>query len=522
MQPFRRLSNPLQHCRTQHVLIARRGVYAASGALLVLLLLLAFPFVTAARSSAGVSAAPAQQNDRSIPVFALPGRLTAAPNQPFDTYLVINDGREFGLVGQTPAIEAQIIQYREMGPEQQVKVWGTLYPDGRMDSVPEIVVSSITLDGAGTPTPTPTPMPAAPYIIVTSYGLNVRSGPDVGYPRVGVLAQGDSCLITGRNARTTWWRVRCPDGLTGWLSGYFVVTHGDTSDVPVIDVPRPPIPTPTPPPQPPTSYTNWRAAFYTNRNLSGSPALVQDVPAVDFNWGSGSPAPTIPPDNFSLRLERTMSFPTGVYEFSVTVDDGVRVYIDNQLIIDSWIEHSARRLTAQRLLSGSHLLRIEYFEAYGVAQLQFNYDVVRTSSDWQVSYYNNPDLRGNPVLTRSEPRGNYPIDQNWGSSSPAPGVVNADNWSGHWVGPFTFEGGDYVFTATVDDGVRVYIDGILVIDAWYDGYKQVSNTFYGIGRGQHEIRVEYYERFGGAALRVRWYRTNTTDEGGGWGRPRDE
>jgi hypothetical protein len=126
-------------------------------------------------------------------------------------------------------------------------------------------------------------------------------------------------------------------------------------------------------------------------------------------------------------------------------------------------------------------------------------------------------------LTRGEPRGNYPIDYNWGTGSPAPGIVNADLFSGRWVGTFNFEAGDYIFAANVDDGVRVYIDGHRIVDAWSDGYKEVSNRFNGIGNGNHEIRVEYYERYGGAALRVWWYRTNTSGGGGGGGgRPRDE
>lgn len=501
----------------------RGGVYALGSILVALSLLLTFGHDAAASQEA----APAQQDTTvARPVYALPGRLRPAQNQTFDTYLVSNSGTEVGLAGQTPAIEAQIIQYRDMGADTEVKVWGTFYPNGRTSTVPEIVVESITLAAPSTPTPTPTPTPitpSAPFVVVNPEALNVRAGPDVGYPQVGTLNQGDSCLITGRNDAATWWRVRCADGLTGWVSGSFVSVSGDTDSMPVISVPPPPPPTATPTPAPPTSFANWRAEFYTNRDLSGSPVLVQDIPEINFNWGTGSPASNIPPDNFSIRFERTLSFPTALYEFVVTVDDGVRVYLDNQLIIDSWQELSTRRLTAQRTLSGNHTLRIEYFEAYGQAELQFSYGTVRASADWTVTYYNNTDLSGGPVLTRGEPRSDYPIDQNWGNSSPVPGTVNADNWSGRWVGHFTFESGDYVFTANVDDGVRVYIDGLRVIDAWYDGYKQPSNTFNGVGDGQHEIIVEYYERAGGSALRVWWYRTNTSgNTGGSGGRPRDE
>jgi hypothetical protein len=96
------------------------------------------------------------------------------------------------------------------------------------------------------------------------------------------------------------------------------------------------------------------------------------------------------------------------------------------------------------------------------------------------------------VLRQGEVRGQNPIDQNWGAGSPAPGVVPADNWSARYLGTFNFAGGDCVFNATADDGVRVYIDGILVIDGWYDGYKQLSNTFRQIGAGNHLITVVFH------------------------------
>lgn len=494
----------------------RQGWWA--GLLPLMLLLLA---LTPAAALAGAGARPVGQNPAvSQPVYALPGTLRPAQNQRFSTYLVTFDGDLYGLAGETPTVESQIVQYREMGPNVEVKVWGRLYPEGRTGPIPEIVVSSILpISGApATPTPTPTPTRAAPTIYVRVQALNVRSGPDVGYPRIGGIQFGDVCEIIGRNAQRTWWQVRCPNGLIGWVSANFVLTSGNTGAVPVVETPPPPPPTPTPVPPPPTSFTNWKASFYTNRDLAGSPALIQDVRAINFNWGRDAPASNIPADNFSARFERTINFPTAAYELAAQVDDGVRVYVDNQLVIDSWQIGSSRRLSAQRLLSGNHYIRVDYFEAGGDALIQFGYDVVRTSSDWEVRYYNNISLSGNPVLNRGEPRGHYPLDYNWGAGSPAPGVVDADEWSGHWVGIFDFEGGDYDFSAIADDGVRVYIDGIRVIDAWSDGYKERSNRFYGIGAGRHEVRVEFYERFGGAALRVWWSRINTS----GGGRPRDE
>ncbi|MBK8049813.1 MAG: hypothetical protein IPK16_23520 [Anaerolineales bacterium] len=71
-------------------------------------------------------------------------------------------------------------------------------------------------------------------------------------------------------------------------------------------------------------------------------------------------------------------------------------------------------------------------------------------------------------------------------------------------GNFYFTPADYDFFAQSDDGVRAYIDNILIIDAWYDGYKQASNKFDRIGDGYHLMRVDYYERAGDGYVRVWW------------------
>jgi hypothetical protein len=81
-----------------------------------------------------------------------------------------------------------------------------------------------------------------------------------------------------------------------------------------------------------------------------------------------------------------------------------------------------------------------------------------------------------------------------------------DYWSARWQGEFPFDSGNFVFRANVDDGIRIYLDGLLVIDQWRDGYKETNNRVIGIGSGRHTIVVEYYERTGNASIEVWWYR----------------
>ena len=91
---------------------------------------------------------------------------------------------------------------------------------------------------------------------------------------------------------------------------------------------------PTPIPQP---VTNWRGEYFNNVSLNGAPVLVRDDTFIDFIWGSATPAPNIVnADRFSVRWTRTLNLTPGRYFFTAHADDGVRLWVNNQLLIDEW------------------------------------------------------------------------------------------------------------------------------------------------------------------------------------------
>lgn len=485
------------------------------------------------------------------PVYALPGTLTRAVNHDYDTILTIATGNEYGLVGQTPDIEAQIVEYRSQGAEFAVKVWGDRYAPTSEGELEIIVVSSIqpatpptpetptatptqsataeptsaaTTAPTSSPSPSATPLPpatpAVPVAVVTAANVNVRSGPGTEYPPVGNLVSGRTCTIVGRNQNATWWQLSCPGAVSGWVFGELLALAGPVSTVPVVQTAPPPTPAP------PTTFNNWKSSFFANRDLAGTPVLVQDQPNINFNWGAGSPGAGVPADNFSARFERTLNLAFGTYELAITMDDGARVFVDDQLVIDDWNVGASRTRTVQQVLSGAKRFRIEYFEATGNAQLEFAVNLVSSSEAWQATYYNGTTIGTNPILTRGEPRsGSRQLDYNWGYGPPFSGGP-ADQFSARWVGTFNFEGGDYRFNANVDDGIRVYIDGILILDRWQAGVNNgVTNTFRALGAGNHQIVVEYFEDRANAFITVWWERLSSGGGGGGGsnpGRPRDE
>lgn len=446
-------------------------------------------------------------------IDALIGQIHRATNRSFGNYFLTDDNLTYGLVGADMALEAQITAMRDSEPPSAVIVWGTAYQIVGADSTPIIVVDAIQ-SASATPAATTVTFPTA---TVKFDLVNLRAGPANSYARSGQVVRGQRCIVIGRNRLSTWWEVECGEEVNGWIDRRLVDLAGDSTRLPITEptiivviTPSPTAtdtPTPLPPtstPAPPPSFA-WRATYYNNRDLQGDPAAVQEVSAINFSWGVNPPVAQTAADNFSARFERVVEFNDGFYRFSLSADDGVRFWIDDELLVDEWHGTTNRTYTVGRNLRGNHTLRIEYYEAGGLASLRFLLEFVTAFPEWEATYFNGVNLTGTPVFNSLEGRSGNPLDYNWESSSPLPDRLGVDNWSARWVGQFRFNYATYIFRVTADDGVRVYLNDQLVLDGWSDGYNDVTNRFYAVGAGIHTVRVEYYERTGNAAVRVWWY-----------------
>ncbi|MBM4430374.1 MAG: hypothetical protein FJ026_08530 [Chloroflexi bacterium] len=250
----------------------------------------------------------------------------------------------------------------------------------------------------------------------------------------------------------------------------------------------------------------WRAEYFANPSLTGAPTLVVDEisPNINHDWQHGSPGAGIPVDHFSARWTTSAPFANGTYLFKAYTDDGVRLWINGQLIIDQWQNQTAT-LTQQQvsLSAGFHSIRIEYYENIGAAIALIWWELLSTptaAQSWRAEYFNNPWLIGAPVVVREETE----INHNWGTGAPVPGV-GSDHFSVRWTGNIYFGANDnYTFSVTSDDGVRIWIDGGLLLEQWRDqSATTVSVTRY-VSQGVHPIIVEYYEATGTASISFTW------------------
>jgi hypothetical protein len=122
-------------------------------------------------------------------------------------------------------------------------------------------------------------------------------------------------------------------------------------------------------------------------------------------------------------------------------------------------------------------------------------------------YFAGTTLAGLPLRTTAEA-----VNFNWDRSAPAAGVP-ADNFSVRWSGWVEAPAaGGVVFQTRSDDGVRVWVNGVQVINNWTD-HSATDNTSAAVtmAAGQRlRIVVEYYERGGQAVMALRWRTPGTT------------
>jgi uncharacterized protein YgiM (DUF1202 family) len=137
-----------------------------------------------------------------------------------------------------------------------------------------------------------------------------------------------------------------------------------------------------------------------------------------------------------------------------------------------------------------------------VGSLMISADTLRDfGTNWSASYYNTTDLTGPVVYTETLPSG---INVNWGTGSPNP-AVNVNNFSARFTSTQLFNAGTYEFSVSSDDGARMFIDGVLVLDRFI-GRILTTDTFQQtLTAGTHAITVEYVEFTDQAAIRVQWF-----------------
>ena len=106
------------------------------------------------------------------------------------------------------------------------------------------------------------------------------------------------------------------------------------------------------------------------------PDAEEQVKELDYSWKK-RPAPKINADRFATFASTTFETIPGKYKVSITSDDGLRFYVDGQLVIGHWDIHEPATDEAVLELSGRHTFEIEHFDAGGFATLSFHMEKLK-------------------------------------------------------------------------------------------------------------------------------------------------
>lgn len=436
----------------------------------------------------------------------------------------------------------------------------------------------------------------------------------------------------------------------------------------------------------------FAGCYYNNQTLSGDPTLIRTDAQINFDWGNHSPDPSLQPENFSVRWQGNFPFSAGPSTFRIIASDGIRVYIDGNILLDMWRDEAPMLYTVtQQMTSGTHLVTVEYYEKSGGATAQVSWTgaptgggqaaptissftaqpstvppnqpvtlawavtgansvsidqgvgdvtgrstvtvyptqtttyvlsasnsggattanttvtiaatgpdtqpptaptllsaVARSASEvdllWTASsdnigvagyqiirngvmissvpgaallyvdnsvvpgatyayavaaydaagnvsspsgsiqvttpaapppvtsacpapssgaftgcYYPNTTLSGAPALVRTDSQVNF----DWGNTAPDKSLTPL-NFSATWQGQFPFSQGTYTFRMITSDGMRVSVDGNVILDQWRDQSPMMYTATQNISQGTHLVSIQYYERTGGATAQVSW------------------
>ena len=275
-----------------------------------------------------------------------------------------------------------------VSPNQTTEYWLTA------TNATGTTAARLTITVAANPVPTPsaptadTQPPSAPILnsavasgpnqVNLAWGASTDNVGIAGYQvfRTGTLIANTSSAtrsftdLTASAGSTYTYVVRALDAAsnTSSLSNSIQVTTPAATYTPPAPIPTAPAPASPAGASCASPATNaFTGCYYNNITLSGIPSLVRVDNLINFNWGTDSPAPAVTPLNFSVRWQGYFTFQAGEYTFNTIASDGLRLYIDGELILDRWRDQPGYMYNIRRTLTpGSHLVTVEYYERTGL------------------------------------------------------------------------------------------------------------------------------------------------------------
>ena len=261
------------------------------------------------------------------------------------------------------------------------------------------------------------------------------------------------------------------------------------------------------PSEPVTVESGWGGGLqgeYSTDQSFAFPRLTRLDPRIDFAWGFGAPATGIA-NNFAARWSgRIRPRHTETYRLIATGADPIAVTVDGRTSAEGRFALEAGRQHEIRLeLHDTALLasaRLEWESAHQPRKVVPSTHLAPPARGLRAELFPTPDLSGTP-LTWIDQR----VDFDWFVSAPDVRLP-ADHWSARWTGQVVPRHSDeYTFWTIADDGVRLWVDGRLIVDDWVPRPPTERQGRIRLEAGRaYAIRFEFFERDLYASASLGW------------------
>jgi hypothetical protein len=279
--------------------------------------------------------------------------------------------------------------------------------------------------------------------------------------------------------------------------------------------------------------TGINAEYFDNADLTGTRVARIDS-TIDWYFPSSSPDPALGADTFSARWTgKLQPAVSGPHTFHVTYNDGVRLFLDDRVVIYRWGPHATtdESATVSLMAGRKYDLRMEFFDQTGAAWARLAWETPCQSRQVIPVTHLHPEAPPAATCRAAAPPGSGTglsseyfadrqlsasrltgldarVDLDWGSGAPVtmagfPVDSFSVRWKGRLQAPIT---GPLTIYYYADDVGRLWLGGAPLMDSWLEpiGAQEVAATVDVVAGQLLDLRIEQQERTGTASARLSW------------------
>ena len=271
----------------------------------------------------------------------------------------------------------------------------------------------------------------------------------------------------------------------------------------------------------PGTGTGLSATYFSDKTLV-KPLATAMAPTVDFNWSAGKPPVGASKTTSGARFAgQVQALEGGAYTFRAVSNGQGRLWVNDTLLFDA--AKTTQSGTIALVAGQKYAIKAELIGA-GKGKLEWKrpgaktfqtvpgtqlYPQMGDGTGLKAAYFGGANFE-----TLATTRTDAKVDFWWGEGGPNENDgkplagIGPDKWSVRWTGQVqALESGSYTFSTNTDDGLRLWVDGKMIIDHWVGGpFPGGAGTIVLEGARKYSIKMEYFDDTQSASARLSWTR----------------